>query len=318
MPQHNKIKIGISSCLLGEEVRFDGGHKRDRFITDTLSTHVDFVAVCPEVGIGLGVPRQPIQLVGHPHRYRAKGVEDPDLDVTENLVDFARETAARIDNISGYIFKSESPSCGMEHVKLYPADSNQPNRDGVGLYARTIMESMPNLPVEEEDRLNDPALRDNFIERIFTYQRWQELAAGGFTTTRIIEFHTRHKLALLAHGQSGYRSLGRLVANNQSHTVSELAEAYISQLMTTLKRPATRLGHTNVLQHVQGCLKESLNRFDKREITDSIEQYRLGHVPLIVPITLLCHHFKRNPDQHIAGQTYMNPHPPELMLRNSL
>ena len=318
MPPSNKIKIGISSCLLGEKVRFDGGHKRDHFVTDKLSAYVDFVAICPEVGIGLGVPRQPIQLVGNTQHYRAKGVKDPCLDVTGDLIDFASDTATRIDNISGYIFKSKSPSCGMERVKRYPAGSGPPSSDGVGLYARTIIELMPNLPVEEEGRLNDPILRENFIERIFTYQRWQEVAGGGVDMSRLIDFHTRHKLAILAHDQSAYRALGRLVANAAGKNAPELAQEYLSELMAALKQPATRRGHTNVLQHIQGYLKDKLDRTDKQELTESIEQYRRGYVPLLVPITLLRHHFRRHPEPYVSGQTYMNPHPPELMLRNSL
>ncbi len=246
------------------------------------------------------------------------GVKDETLDVTDDLVEFARKTSPKLDKISGYIFKSKSPSCGMERVKLYPENASMPNRDGVGLYAATIMETMPELPVEEEGRLNDPVLRENFVERIFIYRRWQDLIHEGVTAAGLVDFHTRHKLAVLAHGQRAYRQLGRIIANEKKRPAQQLADEYISHLMTALKRPATRRAHTNVLQHVQGYLKDKLDRADKRELTETIEQYRLGYLPLIVPLTLLHHHFRRNPVPYLAKQIYLNPHPPELMLRNSL
>ena len=318
MQKHSKIKIGISSCLLGEEVRFDGGHKRDRFITDRLAAYVTFVPICPEVGVGMGIPREPIKLVGTVDDHRALGVKDKTLDVTEDLVKFADTTATRLDKVSGYIFKSKSPSCGMERVKLYPKSSSMPSRDGIGIYAKRIMELLPDLPVEEEGRLNDPILRENFIERVFVYRRWQDLVAKGVTSARVIEFYTRHKLIVLAHGQRGYKSMGKLVANMDKKSTEGMAKQFISSLMATLKKPATRRGHTNVLQHAQGYLKKTLDKDDKQELAQTIEQYRLGHLPLIVPITLLRHHFRRNPVEYITNQIYMNPHPPELMLRNSL
>jgi len=206
----------------------------------------------------------------------------------------------------------------MTRVKLYPNDGPMPNLEGVGLYARTIMEIMPNLPVEEEGRLNDPVLKENFIERIFVYQRWQDMIGKGVTLAKLIDFHTRHKLTTLTHGQVGHRRLGQIVANGKKEPARELSYRYISELMSVLKRPATRRAHTNVLQHVQGCLKDKLDRSDKQELTQAIEQYRLGYLPLIVPITLLQHHFRRNPVPYISEQVYLNPHPPELMLRNSL
>ena len=318
MQKKTKIKIGISSCLLGEEVRFDGGHKRDRFITDRLSAFVKFVPVCPEIAIGLGVPRQPIRLVAKDGIHRAMGVRDESLDVTQDMVRYAKKTSPRLDKISGYIFKSKSPSCGMERVKLYPGDLSMPNRDGIGLYARTIMEMMPDLPVEEEGRLNDPVLKENFVERIFIYRRWQDMANQGITAARLIDFHTRHKLSIMAHGQVAYQQLGRIIANPEKQPLPNLATEYVSKLMASLKRPASRRANTNVLQHVQGYLKEKLDKSDKPELVQTIETYRLGYLPLIVPITLLQHHFRRNPVPYIARQIYLNPHPPELMLRNSL
>lgn len=318
MQSFSKLKIGISSCLLGEQVRFDGGHKRDRFVTDRLSKFVTFVPLCPEVAIGLGIPRQPIRLVHDGKETRVLGTDDQGRDVTDELICFARKTVPKLRKVSGYIFKSKSPSCGMERVKLYPANGSMPTRDGVGVYAANIMQLMPDLPVEEEGRLNDPVLRENFVERIFVYRRWQDATADGITAAKIVDFHTRHKLTVLAHGQRPYQQLGRLVSRCGNEPAPDVAAMYISQLMSALKRPATRRGHTNVLQHAQGYLKSKLDRSDKRELTQTIEQYRLGYLPLVVPITLLHHHFRRNPDPYIARQVYLNPHPPELMLRNSL
>jgi len=313
----NKIRIGISSCLLGQEVRYDGGHKHDRFVTGSLSRYFEFVPVCPEVAIGLGVPREPIQLVGKPGSIRVVGTSNRDLDVTQALRDYGELMAHKLKQISGYILKSRSPSCGMERVKLYPArGQGAPARTGVGQYAAAFMAARPLLPVEEEGRLGDPVLRENFIERIFAFRRWQDLVTQGVTPARLVAFHTRHKLALLAHDRRAYQELGRIVAGAGTGSLTGNATRYVTKLMTALKRPATRKNHTNVLQHIQGYLKSVLDRADKAELVEVIERYRLGQVPLVVPITLLNHHFRRHPDPYIAQQVYLNPHPPELMLRN--
>ncbi len=315
--EETRVKIGISTCLLGENVRYDGGHKKDRFITGTLSNYFEFVPVCPEVAIGLGVPREPIRLVGTPDRMRVVGANDPALDVTDRLRAYGGRMARELDAISGYILKSRSPSCGMERVKLYPPDADgSPSNAGVGQYAQALMQHRPDLPVEEDGRLNDPVLRENFIERVFTYQRWQSLQGGGVTASRLVDFHTDHKFALLAHDQAGYRALGKLVADAGDGRIEDVAEQYIGRLMRSLKKPATRKNHTNVLQHIQGYLKTELDADDKAELVEVLGQYRLGRLPLIVPITLLRHHFRRCPDPYISRQTYMSPHPPELMLRN--
>ncbi len=316
-PSQQSVSLGISSCLLGDHVRHDGGHKRDRFITGTRSTYFRFVPVCPELAIGLGVPRDPIQLRGRPGAIRVVGVIDPDLDVTERLRECGARTARALTDISGYIFKSRSPSCGMERVKLFTDNAAAaPTCDGVGQYAHAFMQQQPLLPVEEDGRLNDPSLRENFIERVFTYRRWQDLCRAGITPRALIEFHTRHKLAVLAHSQSGYAELGRLIAGAGDRSIRDLAHEYIATLMATLQRPATRKNHTNVLQHVQGYLKAQLDAADKAELVELIDRFRHGQVPLVVPVTLLNHHFRRHPDPYMAKQIYLRPHPPELMLRN--
>jgi uncharacterized protein YbgA (DUF1722 family)/uncharacterized protein YbbK (DUF523 family) len=311
------VKIGISACLLGQNVRYDGGHKRHRFITGTLSKYFEFVPVCPEMEIGLGVPRDPIRLVGKPGAIRVVGTVDPRMDVTKQLRSFGTQTARRLNDISGYIFKGKSPSCGTQRVKLYPEDGNTaPSNAGIGQYAQAVMAYQPNLPVEEGECLNDPALKDNFIERVFTYKRWQDLRQREVTVARLVDFHTRHKLAILAHDQAAYAQLGKLLAEAGNRELEEVADEYIYQLMKTLKRPATRNNHINVLQYILDDFKVDLDRDDKAEMVEVNDQYCLGQVPLIVPVTLIKHHLRKHPNPEIDGQVYLNPHPAELMLRN--
>jgi len=310
------IRLGISSCLLGEQVRFDGGHKRDTFINEALGKFFEFIPVCPEVAIGLGIPRPPIRLIGDPDSPRAVGVRDPNLDFSTALSNYGKRMGRELDNISGYIFKKGSPSCGMERVKVY--QTGQPSKSGTGLYARAFMDQQSLLPVEEEGRLGDPVLRENFIERVFAYRRWQELEAWGLSAARLVDFHTIHKLNLMAHGTEHYRALGQIVAQAGAMGLRQRGELYINGFMAALKHSATRKRHTNVLMHIMGYLKKNLDHADKAELLEVIEAYRLGQVPLIVPITLLKHHFRRHPDPYMARQIYLNPHPPELMLRNSI
>ena len=308
------IRIGISSCLLGQRVRFDGNHTQDHFITGTLSKVFEFVPVCPEVGIGMGVPRPTIRLIGPADAPRAIGVKDASIDVTDKLIHYGKRTAAKLGDLSGYIFKSKSPSCGMERVKLYDGKSSG-SKQGVGLYAREIMRAHPLLPVEEEGRLGDPLLRDNFLECVFIYHHWQQLNQQRLTPKALVAFHTRHKLAVMAHGTEYYRALGRLVAAAGSRPIRELADEYIAGLMDALRHRATARRHTNVLMHIMGYLKTQLSRDDKQELLELIEQYRLGKLPRIVPITLLKHHFRNHPNDYMAGQSYLNPDLVELKLR---
>lgn len=314
-PEPLKIRVGISACLVGDKVRYDGNHKRDAYITGTLGQVFEFVPVCPEVAIGMGVPRPPIRLVGDPLSPRAVGVKDAALDVTEALRDYGRRKAAELESISGYIFKSRSPSCGMQGVAVHGGASGARS---AGLYAREIMTRHTLLPVEEEGRLGDPVLRENFITRIFAYRRWQALLASGFTLAKLVDFHTAHKLLLMSHGAVYYRALGRRVAEAKNVESAVLAESYGAEFMAALKHVATRKRHANVLMHLMGYLKKRLDREDKAELLDIIERYRLGQLPLIVPITLLKHHFRRFPNAYIAKQVYLHPHPAELMLHNGI
>ena len=317
VPEQSKIRIGISSCLLGDEVRFDGGHKRDAYINGTLSEYFDFVPVCPEVAIGLGIPRPPIRLVRCGDDVRVVGVKDPTMDVTDALRDYALTMSKQLDDLSGYIFKRGSPSCGMERVKVYTG-KGMPVAQGSGAYAAVFMAQHPLLPCEEEGRLGDPVLRENFIGRVFVYRRWQDLCREGLTAGKLVEFHSEHKFLSLAHDQNAYRRMGRLVAEAGARPLEELASEYLVELMTALKRRASRKQHVNVLQHLFGYVSEHVDAADRAEMVEIIEQYRNGLVPLVVPITLLKHHLRRHPSEYVARQYYLSPHPKELMLRNLL
>jgi uncharacterized protein YbgA (DUF1722 family)/uncharacterized protein YbbK (DUF523 family) len=311
------IRVATSSCLLGAEVRFDGGHKHNGYITKTLARYFEMIPFCPEVAIGLGVPRPPIRLMSDGGQVRVVGVSDPDLDVTEDLMEYGRTVAAQLSDASGYIFKRGSPSCGMERVKIY-SDKGMPVDSGAGIYAQTIMHELPLLPVEEEGRLMDPVLRENFIERVFVYHRLQSLCRSQLTPAKLIEFHTNHKFSVLAHDEAAYRELGQIVAAAGSADLPQLAERYATLLMTAMKKRATRKLHSNVLTHIMGFLKDHIDSGDKAELLEVIDKYRHEQIPLIVPVTLLKHHLRRYPDPYIARQYYLNPHPEELMLRNSL
>ena len=313
-PEKTTIRIGVSACLVGDKVRYDGQDKRNAYLTDTLARVLELVPVCPEVAIGMGVPRPPIRLVGDPQAPRALGVDDPSLDVSASLTAYGRRMAMTLDDISGYIFKARSPSCGPWRVQVYSDDTSA--AEGVGLYAREVMTQMPLMPVEEEDRLADPALRDNFLERVFAYRRWRQWQASGIDAAALIQFHRAHKLQLMAHGAVYYRALGRLVAEAGPQDIAGLAHRYGEAFMAALQHPATRKRHANVLQHLMGYLKRQLDREDKTELLDLIDAYRLGQIPLVAPLTLLKHHFRRFPRPYIAEQTYLHPHPTELTLRS--
>lgn len=306
-------RLGTSACLLGEKVRFDANHKHDAYITGTLGRYFDFVSVCPEVAIGLGVPRPTIRLMGDPDHPRVVGVKARDLDVTDALEAFSQRQVRQLGDICGYILKSKSPSCGMERVKVYQEHGG--TLAGAGVYAHALTSAHPLLPVEEEGRLGDPDLRDNFLERVFAYRRWQRLEEDGLSKAALVEFHTIHKLSLMAHGAEYYRSLGQLVADTGKRPLRELADQYIHGFMQALRHHATRKRQTNVLQHLMGYLKRKLEPADKAELLELFDAYREGRTPLVVPLTLLKHHFRRFPDPYVERQVYLNPSPEELMLR---
>jgi uncharacterized protein YbgA (DUF1722 family)/uncharacterized protein YbbK (DUF523 family) len=309
------IRIGISACLLGDEVRFDGGHKRDRFLTDTLGPFVEWVKVCPEVEMGLGTPRETLRLVADNGMIRLITTRTH-IDHTAGMNAWAAERVGELahEQLSGYVLKKDSPSCGMARVKVYGLA--MPERSGRGLFATALMERFPNLPVEEEGRLSDPRLRENFIERVFAYRRLRDVFAGTWTTGDLIRFHTAHKMSLLSHSTTAYQALGRLVAGARGQKPSALREAYESLFMSTMAKIATPARHTNVLQHMAGHLKRLIDADSKRELQGAIDEYRRGLVPLVVPLTLLRHYVRLHKVEYLAGQTYLEAHPRELMLRN--
>lgn len=313
-----KPKLGISACLMGVEVRFNGGHKESHLCTRALNEYFDFIPLCPEVAIGMGVPREPIRLVGDPERPEAVGTVNSELNVTRQLAEYGARMANEVGDICGYIFMQKSPSCGLERVKVYRENGAPVDGGGRGIYARAFCERHPNLPVEEDGRLNDAVLRENFVTRVFAYAAWQDLLKAGVTRRALIEFHSRYKYQLMANDPVQYKVLGNLLGSMGRSDPNEIAPRYFSELMAALKKCATRRTHTNALQHLSGYLKQTISAEDKQEIQELIGQYHQGIVPLIVPLTLLKHHFRQHPDPYVALQVYMQPHPENLSLRNAI
>lgn len=308
-----RIPVGISSCLLGENVRYNGGNELNPYIDRTLGQYFEFRRFCPEMAIGLGVPRKPIRLVRDKSaaRVRCIGANEPERDFTDALENITQEQRDWHSSLCGYILKSGSPSCGMERVKVW-GQNRIPENVGTGIYAATLMRNFPNLPVEDEGRLGDPRLCENFIKRVYVLHLWKQLESRGLTVGRLVDFHARHKLIVMSHSQQRCRELGRLVAGITKKDLRTKSDEYIAALMQTLKKVTTPKNHVNVLQHVQGYLKRALDADDKQELKQCIEAYRQGHVPLIVPVTLLNHYFRRNPDEYIANSWYMHPYFSEL------
>ncbi len=316
-----RLRIGVSACLLGEEVRYNGGHKRDPFLTDMLGQYVEWVPVCPEVEIGLGTPRPAMRLVRIGGDTRMMTPETG-ADHTEAMRVYSERRVGELfgERLAGYILKKDSPSCGMERVKLYPAEGGAPVKDARGLFADVLLRRWPDLPVEEEGRLHDPLLRENFVTRIFVRDRWmqgQSEKPEGWTRAALMRFHERHKFLLMARNQAGMRRLGRLLGESgRKDDPRELAQAYLAGMTEVMRRPATRRGHTNVLYHLAGFVTDRIDDGDRRELIESIDRYRAGQLPLIVPITLIRHHARRLEVEYLRDQVYLDPHPQELMLLN--
>lgn len=314
--QPDRIRLGVSACLLGEAVRYDGGHKRDSFLTDVLGTYVEWVPVCPEVDIGLGVPRPTLRLVGRPESPRLVQ-ESTGEDLTARMRDYADERLRELERLSldGYVLKRASPSCGLFRVRVY-REGGVPNADGRGIFAAALVERLPMLPVEEEGRLTDAGIRENFIERVFAMARWRAFVAARPRTRDLVAFHTAQKFAVLAHSPALYTRLGRLVAGVGRTLTRDKLDAYGQLLLEALAVRATRGRHANVLQHLAGYFSRDLDPGSRAEVQEIIDEYRRGLVPLIVPITLVRHHVRRLGVAYLAGQVYLSPHPKELMLRN--
>jgi len=312
----NSITLGISSCLLGNHVRYDGSNSWDRFLTDTLGQYVRYVPVCPEVECGLGVPRESMRLAGDPTAPRLITVRTG-KDYTGTMISWASRRVKELESedLCGFIFKKGSPSSGMERVKVYN-EKGGPTKSGRGIFAKIFMEYFPLLPVEEDGRLHDITLRENFIERIFTLQRWREMILQKASRGHIVDFHTRHKLLILSHSAKHYQTMGRLVAHAKSFSLTQLYAEYDRLLREVLALKATPKKHAHVLHHMMGYFKQQLTSDEKHELLEIIGRYREGSLPLIVPITLINHYVRKYDQPYLTQQHYLSPHPVELQLRN--
>jgi len=312
------IKIGVSACLLGAEVRFDGGHKRNDFLVDTLGRFVVFVPICPEVEIGLGVPRETLRLV---HDSDASGVprlfgNHTGIDYTNSMNSYAQRRVSALEGLSGYVLKANSPSCGVQRVPVY--GTGTAIRDGAGLFASALMQRYPSLPVEEEERLSDRRLRENFVERIFTYRRLRSFFSSRWSIGALAQFHTAHKLTLMAHSPQAYQEMGRLVASAKRQPRNEVEQRYQSAFMEASKELATTARHSNLLHHMLGYLRPHLDDGSRHELVRLIDDYQRGRVPLGVPLTRFRQYAHKFDIHYLCGQVYLNADPRELMLRNHI
>ncbi|MCC5824780.1 DUF523 and DUF1722 domain-containing protein [Alkalimonas sp.] len=311
-----QLPIGISACLLGQKVRYDGGHKASEFCLSQLQPFVRYHAVCPENAIGLGTPRPPIRLLKKDHGdIHLVQVKDASKDYTEAMLDYTKQVLPGMEDLAGFIVCAKSPSCGMERVRLFNEQGHQLGKAGVGLFTRELMQRYPWLPVEEDGRLHDAELRESFITRIFACHDYQHLCRSGFSVGGLVAFHSRYKFLVMAHSPSAYRQLGRLVAQAKLFDTKELQQRYLLELMQALKKPCSRKTHANVLQHLQGFFKKHLSGKERQELSSLIDRFRLGHLPLMAPLTLLQHHLSRFEHPYLAAQTYLQPYPEALGLR---
>lgn len=309
------VKIGVSACLLGEHVRYDGGHKHDRYITDTLGEYFTFIPVCPEVECGLPIPREAMRLEGDPLAPRLM-TRQTRVDKTEQMLTYCSAKVSELENeeLCGFVFKKDSPSSGLFRVKVY--NNGQAQKVGSGLFAAAMARRFVLLPMEEEGRLNDPAIRENFIERVFSYRRWKDFVALHPTVGRLVEFHTSNKLLMMAHSPQIYREMGALVAHASEVGLGDLLPRYEELYMRGLALHATVKKNTNVLQHIMGYFKQQLSPAEKVELLEVIGRYHDHLLPLIVPLTLLRHFIGKYDQQYLKRQVYLSPHPSQLMLRN--
>ncbi|GKX62077.1 membrane protein [Pragia fontium] len=312
---NGKIPIGVSACLLGEQVRFDGGHKRFDFLCDDLAPYVDLQPICPEMAIGLPSPRPALRLIQQGNDISLVTSRDNTIDYTDKMQAFSAAKAPQLSQLSGFIVCAKSPSCGMERVSVYSPKGDSAQKLGVGLFTAQLMKTLPWLPVEENGRLNDPLLRENFIIRIFALRELNQLYASGLSKGALLAYHSRYKLLLLAHSQPEYRKIGPFVAAIDQMPIEAFFYAYRLQLMQLLAKPATRQNHTNVLQHIQGYFRRYLTATQRQALAELIDRYRLGTQPLLAPITLLKHYLAEYPDAYLSQQRYFDPYPEALRLR---
>ena len=315
---YRPVRLGISACLAGQEVRYNGGHLSDSFLMGTLADYVQWVTVCPEFEVGMGVPREEIRLVGSPDNPKLM-TSRTEIDHTEPMLNWARNRTAELadQDLDGFVLTANSPSCGLLRVRVYQHKGSPAVKQGVGMFARALTQQIPDLPVEENGRLHDPRLRENFVERIFVRRRWHQMLENDPTPGGLVRFHTAHKLTFMAHSNAHYRSIGRLVASSGTIPWEEITANYQTGMTEALSLISTPKKNTNVLHHLMGFLKNTIATDDKQELLDLIGQYRSEQLPLIVPLTLLKHHLRKPgvPDW-VHQQAYLNPYPAELMLRN--
>lgn len=311
----DRIRLGISACLLGQNVRYNGGHKLDPFLRDTLGRYVEYVPVCPEVEAGFGVPRETMRLEGNVDAPRLVKTRSR-TDHTEQMRKWAEKRVKELEkeDLCGYIFKKDSPSSGLMRVKVYN-EKGMPEKKGVGLFARAFVEHFPLVPVEEEGRLHDPRLRENFIEQVFTLKRWRDTLSKNPGIAGIVDFHSRNKLLLMAHSPAHARSMGKLAAGAAYMDREALRRKYEEQLIGALRLAPTIKKHVNVLQHIMGYFKKQLSADEKQELLETFERFKAGYLPLLVPVTLLNHYVRKYGQAYLKQQTYLNPHPVELKLR---
>ena len=314
-----KIPVGISSCLLGQPVRYDGGHKKSSYCTDKLSKYFEFQPVCPEVGIGLGTPRETIRIVFHRDEERT-AVENQSgtADHFQALTDYADTTLQNFPELCGYIVMKGSPSCGYERIKRFNEKGNLQDTRGKGAFTDRLMKAAPWLPVEESGRLCDPNLRENFINRVMALHDFRTTVMSDLKPKALIDFHARNKYLLMAHSQQAYKSLGQLLSKLKDVNLSQIAETYLLRFMQAMAKPAGRRGNCNALMHIQGYLKRDLNKQDKKRLSDVIIQYRQGEIPLSTPVTLLTFLLEQHPNEYILQQRYLAPYPSDLGLRNGI
>jgi len=312
-----EIRIGVSSCLLGQEVRYHGGHARDRYVVETLSDHLTLVPVCPEAEVGMGTPRETVRLVGSAEEPRMVGSKT-ETDWTARMNRWSRQRTRELaaEDLCGFVFKKNSPSCGVFRVKVYTDKGHLAIPPGRGLFAAEFARCYPLVPIEEEGRLHDPGLRENFLERVFAFRRLKDLFTGSWKRGEVIAFHAREKYLLMAHGPQKLKELGQLTARIKDHRPAEFRAAYMARFMEIMALKGTVRKHTNALQHMVGYLRKHLSSEERQRVLAVIEDYRRELVPLIVPMTLVRHYIELHDVPYVGDQTYLNPHPRELALRN--
>lgn len=311
-----KIKLGVSACLLGEQVRWNGGHARDRYLTDILGQYVEYVPVCPEVECGMGVPRETLRLVGDPDNPNLV-TSKTNIDHTSRMLDWAQKRARELEkeNLCGFVFKKNSPSSGLYRVPVKNF-KGMPQKKGQGIFARVFTGNFPLIPVEEEGRLHDAKLRETFIEQVFTLMRWRETLSKKKSMGNLVDFHTRHKLLIMSHSPKHSQMMGKLVAEGKSLVIADLFVQYETLLIEALRLKTTLKKNINVIQHIMGYFKKQLSPDEKQELIEIIDQYKKEYVPLVVPVTLLNHYVRKYEQSYLAQQVYLNPHPIALKLRN--